>query len=54
LQDPFEVVGVVEPHAPQYAEPPAATDRGGTFSDGVKTKIGYSMPKRSHSSVLKW
>ncbi len=32
--------------------PPARVTAAATFSDGgVKTKIGYSMPKRSQSSV---
>ena len=36
---------------PSTPRPPALLTAAATFSDGVKAKIGYSMPKRSHSSV---
>ena len=51
VQHVLELVGVVEPHAAQHAEPAGRVTAAATFSDGVKTKIGYSMPKRSQSSV---
>jgi len=36
---------------PSMPSPPARLTAAATFSEGVKTKIGYSMPKRSQSSV---
>ena len=36
---------------PSTPRPPALLTAAATFSDGVKTKIGYWMPKRSQSSV---
>ena len=37
--------------APSTPSPPARETAAATCSDGVKAKIGYSIPKRSHSSV---
>ena len=36
---------------PSTPSPPARETAAATCSDGVKAKIGYSMPNRSHSAV---
>ena len=50
-QDALELLGVVEPDAAQHAEAAGPLTAAATCSDGVKAKIGYSMPNRSQSSV---